>query len=258
MRWGVIADIHANLPALEAALSALEKERLDGYLCPGDLVGYGPFPNETVALIRSLDPVCVAGNHDLMALGRLSTARADELARETLAWTRERIDDATRDYLDRLPATARRGPVVIAHGSLTDPSEYVRTAGAAHSQLEALAASHPDAQALVLGHTHTPFAVGERSGVLREDGSQSVRPAPGERWLLNPGSVGQPRERRQLVRFAVLDLERGEASLRGVPYDDRRARRAMAAEGLPSRALHRRPRMRSQVKRALKAASGRR
>src|SRR3954452_19829584 len=106
MRFGLIADVHANLPALEAALEALERERVDAYICAGDLVGYGPHPNETVARVRWLDPICVAGNHDLMALGRLPTGRADALARQTLAWTREELDGDARAYLEALPAVA--------------------------------------------------------------------------------------------------------------------------------------------------------
>src|SRR4051795_1126429 len=118
MRIGLIADVHANLPALETALAALERERVDAYVCAGDLVGYGPHPNETVARVRELDPVCVAGNHDLMALGRLSEDRADSLARQALAWTRKQLDDETRAYLEALPLTAQAagGRVAVAHG----------------------------------------------------------------------------------------------------------------------------------------------
>src|SRR4051795_6579846 len=99
MRLGLIADVHGNLPALEAALAVLERERLDGYLCAGDLVGYGPHPNQVVERVRALGAPCVAGNHDLMALDRLPADRADELARETLAWTRDQLTDDSREYL---------------------------------------------------------------------------------------------------------------------------------------------------------------
>src|SRR5215213_5988228 len=212
MRIGLFADVHANLPALEAALAVLERERVDAYVCAGDLVGYGPHPNETVARVRELDPCCVAGNHDLMALGRLSTDRADALARRTLAWTVERLDDDARRYLEALPRVARTagGRVAVAHGTLADASEYVRSAEQAHAALSALARELPGAELLVLGHTHTPSAHGERSGDLRGRRARVVRAPAGERWLVNPGSVGQPREWRRLVRCAVLDLDRGE------------------------------------------------
>src|SRR3954468_13915318 len=169
MRIGLIADVHANLSALETALAALERERVDAYVCAGDLVGYGPHPNETVARLRELDPCCVAGNHHLMVLGRLSDDRADALARQTLAWTRERLDDDARAYLEALPVTARAaaGRLAVAHGTLADPSEYVRTAEQAQAALGALQRELPDAELLVLGHTHTAAAYGARSGDLR-------------------------------------------------------------------------------------------
>jgi predicted phosphodiesterase len=260
VRFGVISDIHANLPALEAALEALGRERLDGYICPGDLVGYGPHPNEVVALVRSLDPCCVAGNHDLMALGRLSTDRADALARTTIAWTRERLEDDARAYLEALPAVAGAadGAVAVAHGTLADPSDYVRTPDQATGALTALASELPAAELLLLGHTHTAAAYGERSGPLRRDRAGTVRPADGERWLVNAGSVGQPREWRRVVRFAVLDLDRRVATLHAIGYDHRRTARDLAAAGLPARALHRRPRLRSKLKRAVLSGPRRR
>jgi predicted phosphodiesterase len=258
MRLGLIADVHANLPALDAALTALERERVDGYVCAGDLVGYGPHPNETVARLRELDPTTVAGNHDLMALGRLSTDRADALARQTLAWTRERLDPAARAYLEALPSVAQvaDGRVAVAHGTLGDASEYIRGAAQSDAALDALERELPGAELLVLGHTHTPAAYGRRSGDLRRRGSRGRSPyvvhAPeGERWLVNPGSVGQPREWRRVVRYAVLDLDRREVTFAATGYDHRRTARDLAAAGLPARAAHRRPRLRSKLKRAL-------
>jgi predicted phosphodiesterase len=251
MGYALIADIHANLPALEAALEALAgiDREIDGYLCAGDLVGYGPHPNECVERLRSLGALSVAGNHDLMAVGRLPVERADELARTTLEWTRTALSEETRAYLLELPLRARSGSVAIAHGSLEDARDYVRDAAAAGAQLEALAVAEPDASLLLLGHTHTPAAYGSSSGRLR--GSSVRRPAA-ERWLVNPGSVGQAREWRPLVRFAVLDPEREECSFHAVSYDTERTRRDLLAAGLPTRAAHRRPRLRSKLKRALK------
>lgn len=251
MRWGVISDIHANLPALEAAVEALEQEQVDGFLCPGDVVGYGPHPNEAVALVRALDPVCVAGNHDLMALGRLPTDSADALARTTLEWTSQQLNEAARTYLAGLPRIATAGGVALAHGSLDDPTEYVREEAAAAAALATLRSRVPAADLLVLGHTHQPAAYGELSGVLRQDRRRTVRPPSGERWLLNAGSVGQPREWRRVVRFAVVDITRREAVFHAVRYDHRRTTRDLVAVDLPARAAHRRPRFRSAAKLAL-------
>ena len=139
MRYGVLADIHGNLHALRAALSALGREGVDRYLIAGDLVGYGPNPNECVELVAGLDAVCVAGNHDLIALDRLSDERCPELARRSLRWTRTVLTDETRAFLASLPLRATApGGIVMAHGSLDDPQEYTRRPQQAVPQLTSL------------------------------------------------------------------------------------------------------------------------
>ena len=167
MRYGVISDIHANLHALDATLAMLEEHAVDRYLCLGDLVGYGPLPNECVERLAAYEPICVAGNHDLIATGRLNGERSGRLARRSLAWTAERLNDNTRNHLDGLPrrAHAERG-VVLIHGSLSDVEEYVRTSGAAGRQLDRLEAEEPSARILLLGHTHMPMAHASRRGDL--------------------------------------------------------------------------------------------
>jgi putative phosphoesterase len=220
MRYGVFADVHSNLPALQAVLAALERERVDAYLCAGDLVGYGAFPNECVRLVRDLGAATVAGNHDLIAVGALSDARCIPIARRTLAWTRDVLAADARAYLEALPLRARAGDTVIAHGSLDDPEAYVTRPRAA-TQLEQLAREQPDARTLVLGHTHRPLEV------------------RGERLLVNPGAVGQSREWRVRARFAVL--EDGRVELHAVPYDVERARAELRRHGLPTGTPHLRP-----------------
>src|SRR3954447_4441079 len=106
MRYGLISDIHGNLSALRAVLAVLTREEVDGFLCAGDVVGYGPQPNECVEVIAQLDGAGVAGNHDLIALGRLGEDGLSRLARRSLAWTRDVLAPEARDWLARLPPTA--------------------------------------------------------------------------------------------------------------------------------------------------------
>ncbi len=231
MRIGLIADVHANLPALEAVVERLEAEEVDVYACAGDLVGYGPFPDECVALVRGLRGIaCVAGNHDLIALGRLSTERCIPLARRTLDWTASVMREDTREWLGALPLDARLpGGVVIAHGSLGDPEEYVRTP----EQTRAEAAKLGDGErVLVLGHTHVPML----------DGAPA---APGERrWpagetvVVNPGAVGQSRTRDPRALAAILDPEARTIRFLAVDYDGARTRAALRERGLPENACH--------------------
>jgi predicted phosphodiesterase len=155
VRYGVLADIHGNLHALRAVLSALGREGVDRYLIAGDLVGYGPHPNECVELVAGLDAVCIAGNHDLIALGRLSDDRCPELARRSLRWTRGVLADDARHFLNSLPLRATApGGIVMAHGSLDDPQEYTRKPRQAAAQLSRLSQNGWDAHILLLGHTH--------------------------------------------------------------------------------------------------------
>jgi putative phosphoesterase len=264
LRYGVLADIHGNLPALEAVLRALRREGVDGYLCAGDLVGYGPYPNECVDVIRSLEPICVAGNHDLIAIGRLSPDRLGGLARLSLEWTRGVLLDETRDYLERLPPVAATADgVVVAHGALADPQEYTRESEQAIAQLELLRARNPEAAVLVLGHTHLAAAYASRGGPIPPSADGSITLAGDERFLLNPGSVGQSRERRVRARCLLLDLDDRRATFFALRYDLRRCRRALRRAGLPARSVHPVPgrlarswgRMRRRVHRMRKTAA---
>jgi predicted phosphodiesterase len=258
MRYGVLADIHGNLHALEATLRALRPESVDGYLVAGDLVGYGPFPNECVELVKDLNAVCVAGNHDLIVLGRLPDRRCSRIARESLAWTRRVLREDARAYLETLPIRAKtHGGVVIAHGSLDDPEQYVTRPEQAAEQLERLRAEHPEARVLLLGHTHRARAYGQQRGGLSAPGRAPLA-LGAQAWLLNPGAVGQSRELRALARFMVLDLERGIATFHAIRYDLGACRRALRSHGLPPRAYHVRPSPVRALSRAVRRRRGRR
>lgn len=243
MRYAVISDIHGNLHALEAALRVLSTAGVDEYLCAGDLVGYGPLPNECVAAVAELGARCVAGNHDLIALGRLSDERCSRLARDSLRWTAGELSSASRRFLEQLPGVlAAPGGVVVAHGSLDDARTYVREPHERVAQLQALEQRHPAAHVLVLGHTHRPVVHAQRRGTLRARRDGSVALPPGERWLLNPGSVGQSRQRTARAQFAVVDLDRAEAQLHAVTYDVAGCRRALRQRGLDASSHHSKPR----------------
>src|SRR5919202_4078432 len=124
MRYGVLADVHGNAFALRTALDSLAAAGVDGWLCAGDIVGYGPQPNECVDLLVERDVRCVAGNHELLVLGELPLDRSGRLARETTPWTRSVLRDDCRAYLAALPTTLRVPGMVMTHASLTDPERY--------------------------------------------------------------------------------------------------------------------------------------
>ncbi len=242
MRFGVIADIHGNLPALESVVAALERIGVDGYICLGDIVGYGPFPDACVELVAGLGATTVAGNHDLIAAGRLADADCSNLALETLRWTRRVLGESSRDYLGALPLTALvSDSIAVGHGSLDDPTRYVRRSADAARELGRLASLWPQADTLLLGHTHENAAYTEGEGTRLFLRSGAVDIGRGRRTLLNPGSVGQPRPWSPAARALWLDQDAGTARFVATSYDAEFVRAELRRQGLPAGALHRRP-----------------
>jgi predicted phosphodiesterase len=248
VRYGLLSDVHGNLLALTTAVRRLTSVGVDRWLCAGDLIDYGPQPNECIAELVALDPVCVAGNHELVALGELPESRFSRRARESVRWTRAQLTEDSRRYLAALPRTATVPGLVMAHGSLSDPEEYIRDDGQAQEQLDRLAAAEPAARVLVLGHTHRAALFRSGFGALPASPGTSAPLSPGNRYLVNPGAVGQSREREPnpLVRFALIELDgdgAGAGSVRfyAEDYDHGAVRDALRAQRLPVDAMHIRP-----------------
>lgn len=248
MRYGVLADVHGNLPALRTAVEALRGTNVQRWLVAGDLVGYGPQPNECIEEIAALDPIAVAGNHDLIALGQLSEERCIPLAQESLRWTRGVLTADSRAWLQALPLRAEApGGIVMAHGSLGDPEEYTVTRRQALPQLQEV--ERGGGRTLVLGHTHRPWAFASSSG--RRSLRRPLELPAGEAILLNPGAVGQSREVRLRARALMIDTKAGIAEFLALPYDVDAAQLALRRAGLSERGLHLRPSLPGLARRAL-------
>jgi predicted phosphodiesterase len=232
MRAAVLSDIHGNLPALEVVLAAIDAESPDAVWCLGDLVGYGPWPNEVTALVRGRADVCLVGNHDLVALDAagVGVEEFNREAAEAALWTRRELDDDTRAFLESLEPQAASDGAGLYHASPRDPVwEYVLGAEAAAGAFGAV----PDSLILV-GHSHVALEFtldGDRlSGEVVRGGTELELTA---RHLLNPGSVGQPRDGDPRAGWLLLDLERGLARYERVEYDVRKTQDEMRARGLP-------------------------
>lgn len=248
MRYGVLADIHGNQFALDAALAELRRHDVDRYLVLGDLVGYGSRPNECIAKVAELNAVCVVGNHDLMALQFLSTENCIELAQQTLRWTRRVLTDESRNYLAQLPEQRNLDGVVLAHATLDDVTTYTVGERDAKQQLERLEQLYPGAYLLLLGHTHRPLAVSAQR--LPTNGRLALT-AP---TVVNPGAVGQSRQLRPRARAAVVDATRRDVRFLSVAYDLAAARSDLRRVGLPESSLHLRPSPLRRAGRALRRA----
>jgi predicted phosphodiesterase len=230
MRVAVISDIHANLHALEAIAEAIDREAPDAVWCLGDLVGYGPEPNACCAWAAERTELCLAGNHDLGVLGTLDLADFSPDAEAAASWTRTVLDESARAYLTALRSCAERLGVGLFHASPRDPVwEYVLTWEAARDAIR-----DSDRAVTLVGHSHVPLAIVDGSGRIggHAAGGTQIDLSTG-RWLLNPGSVGQPRDGDPNAAWLLLDLGARRASFRRVPYDVARTQAEIRDRGLP-------------------------
>jgi len=232
VRIGVVSDIHSNLAALETVLAAMPP--VDEVWCLGDIVGYGPQPNECVSTLRGLKHLAVAGNHDWAATGRMGVEEFNPYAAAAALWTRDQLAPDTRDYLVGLPLKLTSGEFTLAHGSPRDPLwEYLLGASSAGANF-----AHFEGPFCLVGHTHVPsvFTRVEDRGVLarRIIGDEDVSlDQPGSRHILNPGSVGQPRDGDPRAAWLLLDVQRWTGEWRRGEYAIDEAAQAIVEAGLP-------------------------
>jgi diadenosine tetraphosphatase ApaH/serine/threonine PP2A family protein phosphatase len=230
VRIAVVSDVHSNLAALEAVLSAIDAAPPDEIWCLGDVVGYGPRPNECCEIVASRADICLGGNHDLAVRGTIDLEEFRGDAAVAAQWTRDLLSEDARAFLNRLEPQDERDGVSLYHGSARDPVwEYVLSDEAAAATL----AVSPLPLVLV-GHSHVALEVEWRddllTGGLAPDGTQvDVR----GRVLLNPGSVGQPRDGEPRAAYLVLDRDAETATFHRVEYDIERTQAEMRAAGLP-------------------------
>jgi predicted phosphodiesterase len=239
VRYGLIADVHANLPALTAVLAELEVRGVDRYLCAGDVIGYGPHPAECVRAVAALRPVWVLGNHELMLLGRYPAERATATARRALEWTRRVLDADVVERLAELPLTVSLADgLVIAHGSLSSPTMRILGKARVRDELDRLRTSHPEARILVLGHTHRAMMTDGQRWAGRSPLHRRMRLEAGRAYIVNPGSVGQSRGFTGHARAAVLDTDAGTLEMLALRYPTAALKRDLASASLPTRSHH--------------------
>jgi predicted phosphodiesterase len=237
-RIALISDIHGNLPALEAVLAAIEDQEVEETWCLGDLVGYGAQPNECVERTAAAVDLCLIGNHDLVVIDRLDISDFSQNAAVAAQWTRQELADDARSYLEKLEPKDVDRPIGLFHGSPRDPVwEYVLSAMAADDCLDSM-----EARVGAVGHSHVALAFWRR-GDNPTAGAQSEADAELElaedRWLVNPGSVGQPRDGDPRASWMVVDLGSWKATWHRTEYDIDVAADAIRAAGLPKQLAER-------------------
>ena len=239
MRIAVLSDIHANLPALEAVAADLPP--VDEVWVLGDTVGYGPQPNEVIATLQAMGARSVVGNHDGAAIGTVDPVHFNPDARAAIEWTAQALDPNARAYIASLPEVRAEGDITAVHGSPRDPIwEYITGPAIAAANLAAY-----DTRLCLFGHTHLPVVFAALNGAIEPTiGMPGTSARLGaERAMLNPGSVGQPRDGLRDAAYAILDLngsaEEDAFAFRRVTYDIDRTQRLMRDAGLPIRLVER-------------------
>ena len=229
MRVAVVSDIHGNLQALEAVLGSIDRDAPDEIWCLGDLVGYGPRPNRCCALMAERAEVCLIGNHDLAALGRLDLEIFSPDAAASAAWTAEALEPEARSFLEELRPQGEREGVGLFHASPRDPVwEYVLSPGIAYAGM----AAAPQELVLV-GHSHVALFFQLSTSTLATAAEGAGLELAADRWLLNPGSVGQPRDGDPRAAWLLLDLDERRATFRRVEYDVEKTQAEIRERGLP-------------------------
>jgi predicted phosphodiesterase len=234
MRIAVLSDIHSNLVALDAVLAHLGS--VDAIWQLGDVVGYGPEPDGVVARLDEAGATGVRGNHDAAAVGGSEIEWFNPDARAAIEWTRDRISSRTKSWLEALPERIVEADYTLVHGSPREPLwEYITSSPLARANLGAIESPFG-----LHGHTHLPIAWAEEDGRI-----VSIAPGDGStfgltgRALLNPGSVGQPRDGIPDSSYMVIDTSRESVTWHRVSYDIEAVQAAMQKAGLPARLVQR-------------------
>jgi predicted phosphodiesterase len=231
LRYGIYSDIHGNLEALQSVLKVLEKEKVDQYLCLGDIVGYGVNPSECIQLVRDYDSMIVAGNHDYAVAGKLKIDFFNQYAKEAVLWTRDHLSEKERQFLANLDLVQKiENVLTIVHGTLNFPEmfDYIVTLFDAHLSLELL-----NTPVCFLGHSHIPVAFVSGPTVGFETTIEEISVDKDIKTLVNVGSVGQPRDENPLACCAIYDEEAEKIWIHRVEYDIELTISKIFSAGLP-------------------------
>jgi len=230
MRYAVISDIHANLTALKAVLKDIEKRLVDEIICVGDIVGYGARPVECTKLVKTRCRKCVAGNHDWAVLGKTDFSNFNKNARDAISWTIEKLDISEKKYLSELTLKEDFGEFVVVHSTPDRPEKwnYLK-----HKDQTPLIFSSFKHRICFIGHTHVPMIWIEDSTRRKPEFGKKISLQNENRYIINVGSVGQPRDKDPRACFVVYDDSHRNVVFHRVEYDVEKASQNILNEGLP-------------------------
>jgi predicted phosphodiesterase len=231
MRYGIFSDIHSNLEALDTVIKAYKKESIDIYLCGGDAVGYAANPKECIEKVKSLANITVAGNHDWAGVDLFSLEYFNPLAKEAILWMRKILDDNERYFLETLKLVYENKDLTLVHGTLDNPQEfdYMTDEYTAQRTFKILKTN-----ICFVGHSHVAgIFIEDELGKLyyNEEGFQEILPT--HKYIVNVGSVGQPRDHNPKAAYCIYDTEKKEIRIKRINYDIESVRKKIITCGLP-------------------------
>jgi predicted phosphodiesterase len=241
MRYGIISDIHANLEALKLALAHLDTQSIDHILCLGDVVGYNANPHECVEIVRKRALCTIQGNHERMVLGASLMGVRKETV-EATEWTRRQLGEDDLKWLGSLPEDMLcpvDDKILLVHGSVRDKDEYVLSPDVIRENINELKRRHPQVKVCFFGHSHYPMVIGAPEVHTRFHETRTITLHPDRLYLINPGSVGQPRDGCPLAAWAIYDNERLTVTIYRQPYDVPATQKKMIDAGLDKRLAQR-------------------
>ena len=228
MKIGIISDIHGNLEALNSALNELND--MDKLICLGDIVGYGPNPEECIQIIREKADVVIAGNHDWGAVGKTDIGNFNPVAHKAILWTMEHISISSREYLANLPLMHTEENFTFVHGCFSIPENWYYILGPGDAEKEFL---YLKTSVGFIGHSHVPGIFVKSTGKVHILFSSKIAVDNKSQYIINCGSVGQPRDGNPDASLCILDTEKNEIRIIRVPYDVQKTYRKIVTSGLP-------------------------
>jgi len=232
VKYAIISDIHGNLAALQQTLKRIDELKCERIMCLGDIVGYGPFPNECCEVIQDRADAVIAGNHDHAAIGLLSTEYFNRYAKAAMEWTVKELHDKNKEFLASLPLQLQEEEMLFVHGSPSDPAawDYVLSLYDAEIAFQAF-----QQRLCFIGHSHLPEAFAYEDGEFPTlERLPTIQLFSGFRYIFNVGSVGQPRDKNNAACFGVYDSEMHKFELQRAPYNIQETQKAMVQKKLPT------------------------
>jgi len=231
MRYAIISDIHSNLEALVAVLDALTSERIDTYYCIGDIVGYGADPVPCLKKIKEHCLTSVLGNHDAGCVGSLDLLNFNQAARSAVVWTKKKLKKEDLDYLKNLELVVHRNSLTFVHGTLVKPEDfnYMFDLSQARESFNKMTTN-----IVFVGHSHVPGIFEKKNQTIKYFYKHKLNFSKDARYIVNAGSVGQPRDGDKRACFVIYDSQKKEILTKRVEYDIGKAQKKILDAGLPA------------------------